>query len=77
MLLDLRGFRGEVDRVARTWEPGAFDLAGEDFRLTAPVEVSAELHKDAQKVRLVGRLKTKPESWRDYFFDDIHGAAGS
>jgi NitT/TauT family transport system substrate-binding protein len=25
----------------------------------------------------VGRLKTKPESWRDYFFDDIHGAAGS
>ena len=61
MLLDLRGFRGEVDRVARTWEPGAFELNGEEFRLTAPVEFSAELHKDAQKVRLVGRLKTKLE----------------
>jgi uncharacterized protein len=61
MLLDLRGFRGEVDRVARTWEPGAFELEGEDFRLIAPVELSAELRKDAQKARLVGRLKTTLE----------------
>jgi hypothetical protein len=25
----------------------------------------------------VGRLKTEPRSWRDYFFEDIHGEAGS
>jgi NitT/TauT family transport system substrate-binding protein len=34
-------------------------------------------HKMADFMYRVGRLKTKPESWRDYFFDDIHGAAGS
>ena len=34
-------------------------------------------HKMADFMHRVGRLKTKPESWRDYFFQDIHGEAGS
>jgi NitT/TauT family transport system substrate-binding protein len=25
----------------------------------------------------VGSIKTKPESWKDYFFPEIHGQAGS
>jgi DUF177 domain-containing protein len=58
MLLDLRGFRGEVDRIARTYDAAAFNLEGEDFRLKGPVEFTAELKKDTQKVRLVGRLRT-------------------
>lgn len=58
MLLDLRGFRGEVDRVVRTYEPARFDLEGEDFRLKAPVELAAEIRKDTQKIRLVGKIRT-------------------
>lgn len=58
MLLDLRGFRGEVDRVDRTYQPAAFDVKGEDFRLQAPVRLTVEVRKDAQKVRLVGGVRT-------------------
>jgi uncharacterized protein len=61
MLLDLRGFRGEVERVERTLGREAFKVEGEDFRVIAPVELSAEIRKDARKVRLVGRLKTTLE----------------
>jgi NitT/TauT family transport system substrate-binding protein len=25
----------------------------------------------------VGRLKTKPQSWKDYFFPEAHGMKGS
>ena len=61
MLLDLRGFRGEVDRIARTYDAARFRLEGEDFRIKGPVEFTAELKKDAQKVRLVGRLRATLE----------------
>ncbi len=61
MLLDLRGFRGEADRITRTYEPAAFALKGEEFRLVAPVEFTAEVRKDAQKARLVGRIRTTLE----------------
>jgi uncharacterized protein len=62
MLLDLRGFRGEADRISKTWDPAAFSLQGEDFRIKAPVELSADVRKDAQKVRLVGRVRTTLET---------------
>lgn len=62
MLLDLRGFRGGVDKIARTYAPGRFSVEGEEFRVQAPVELSAEVRKDAQKVRLVGRVRTTLEA---------------
>ena len=62
MLLDLRGFRSGVDQVSRTFAPSAFDLTGEEFRVAAPVVLAAEVRKDAQKVRLVGRVKTTLET---------------
>ena len=62
MLLDLRGFRGEIDEVARVYPPEAFSLANEDFRVLAPVEFRAHVSKDAQKVRLTGRLRTTLET---------------
>ena len=62
MLLDLRGFRGEADRISRTYDPKAFALEGEDFRIKTPVDFSAEVRKDAQKVRLVGRMRTTLET---------------
>ena len=62
MLLDLRGFRSGTDEVVRQFAPGAFELAGEDFRIVAPVQLTARLTKDNEKVRLVGRLQTMLEA---------------
>jgi len=62
MLLDLRGFRSGTDEVARQFPPTAFELAGEDFRIVAPVQLTAQLTKDNEKIRLVGRLQTTLET---------------
>ena len=56
MLLDLSRFRGDVDHLDRRYEPEAFQLAGEEFRLIAPAHLVADLRRDARKVRLEGRL---------------------
>jgi DUF177 domain-containing protein len=58
MLLDLSRFRGDVDRIDRRFEPGAFSLKDEEFRLIAPVDLHVEVRKDAKKVRLVGHVRT-------------------
>ncbi len=62
MLLDLRGFRGGVDQVARVYPPDAFRLDKEEFRIVAPVELTAQVSKDSQKVRLTGRVRTTLET---------------
>ena len=62
MLLDLRGFRGGTEDVVRQFPPDAFDLKGEDFRIVAPVQLTARVTKDSEKVRLVGRLQTTLET---------------
>jgi len=62
MLLDLRGFRGGTEEVARQYTPEAFTLTGEDFRIVAPVRLTARVSKDAQKVRLAGRVQTTLET---------------
>ncbi len=56
MLYDLSRFRGETDRIDRRFEPGAFALTDEEFRIVGPVVLAADLRKDARKVRLVGRV---------------------
>ncbi len=61
MLLDLSRLRSGVETLTRRYEPSTFDLAHEDFRLAAPVELTGEVRKDAQKVRLVGHLTTTLE----------------
>jgi uncharacterized protein len=60
MLLDLSRLRSGVERVQRRFAPGDFP-ATDDFRVIAPVELEAEVRKDAQKVRLVGRVETTLE----------------
>ncbi len=62
MLLDLHGFRGGTDEIARQYQPEAFTLVGEDFRIVAPVRLTARVTKDAEKVRLVGRVQTTIET---------------
>ena len=61
MLYDLSRFRGETDRIDRQFEPGAFALEDEEFRIVAPVVFGADLRKDARNVRLVGRVGTTLE----------------
>ena len=61
MLLDLSRFRAGAEHLERRYEPSAFAGHGEDFRVTAPVELVADVRKDAQKVRLVGRVTTTLE----------------
>ena len=62
MILDLGRFRSASQRIDRVFEPAAFEPAGEDFRVSAPVEFKAEVQKDGRKFRLVGRLKTTLET---------------
>jgi uncharacterized protein len=61
MLIDLSRFRGGLEHLERTYDPAAFAKDADAFRVVAPVEVSADLRKDAQKVRLVGRVTTTLE----------------
>lgn len=61
-MLDLRGFHGGTDEIDRTFQPGSFKLEGEEFRVVAPAHLKATVTKDAQKVRLVGRLQTTLEA---------------
>ena len=53
MLLDVSRLRGDAERIDREFAPGAFDWKDEGFRLVAPVHLTADVRKDAQKVRLV------------------------
>src|ERR1043165_1279074 len=62
MLLDLRGLRGGTEDVVRQFAPETFALKGEDFRVVGPVQLTARLTKDQEKIRLVGRLKATLET---------------
>ena len=60
MFLDLTQIRQPETHVARDYPTGAF--TGDDgFRVIAPVTLAAELHKDDDRFRLVGRLTTRLE----------------
>ena len=61
MKLDLRQIRADTEHLARRFDPSAFDLQEEEFTITAPVELDADVRKDANKARLVGRVKTTLE----------------
>jgi uncharacterized protein len=58
MLLDLSRLRTGVERLTRRFQPGDFGPSEEEFRLVRPVDLEVEVHKDANKVRLKGRVAT-------------------
>lgn len=61
MLLDLRAFRGGTEDIVRQFPAEAFPRAEGDFRVVAPVDLAIRVTKDAQKVRVTGRLTTTLE----------------
>ena len=61
MLLDLSRFRTASENIERRIDPGAFAADTSDFRVVGPVDFAADVRKDHEKVRLVGRVKTTLE----------------
>ena len=61
MKLDLTRYRQPVSHFARTFQPG--EVASEDgtYHIVAPVELEFDIHKDKDKFRLVGRVRTQLE----------------
>ena len=61
MLLDLSRFRAGDEHLDRRLEPSGFSRPEDDFRVVAPIELTGDVRKDGQKVRLVGRVKATLE----------------
>jgi uncharacterized protein len=61
MLLDLSRFQKPSDHLERTYEPAAFNLEDDEFRLLAAVHLAADIEKDGRKFRLAGRVQTTLE----------------
>jgi uncharacterized protein len=61
MKLDLTRYRQPVSHFVRTFQPG--EVASEDgtYHIVAPVELEFDIHKDKDKFRLVGRVRTDLE----------------
>ena len=60
LLIDVSKLREPHRHVERTDEPSAFG-ADEIFRIVSPVELAFDLHKDQEKVRIAGTVKTALE----------------
>jgi uncharacterized protein len=61
MLLDLSRIRGGVEHVERRLEPSSLTAKDEAFRMTSPVALVVDVHKDGRKVRLTGRVTSTLE----------------
>jgi uncharacterized protein len=57
MLYDLSRLRTGSDRLVRRFEPAELPVE-EEFRVVAPVDLDVQVHKDANKVRVTGRVAT-------------------
>jgi uncharacterized protein len=61
MQLDLSKIRQPQQRFDRTFNPVDVSMADDAYRIVAPVELGFDIHKDKDKFRLVGRVKTTLE----------------
>jgi len=61
MELDLTRYRQPVSHFARTFQP--LEVGGEvdAYEIVAPAELEFDIHKDKDKFRLVGRVRTELE----------------
>lgn len=60
MVLDVASIREAYRRIDRTDAPAAF-AADDAYRIVAPVELRASLHKNRERVRLDGTVRTTLE----------------
>ena len=61
MKLDLTGYRQPVSHFARTFGPGEVASDADAYQIVAPVELEFDIHKDKDKFRLEGHLRTELE----------------
>jgi uncharacterized protein len=61
MQLDLAKYRKPLSRFERTFKPEDIGGQGEAYRITAPVHLAFDIHKDKEKFRLVGTVRTELE----------------
>ena len=58
MLLDLTRYRRPLEGFSRTFQPDEVGAADDAYRVVAPVDLVFEVHKDKDKFRLVGTVKS-------------------
>ena len=61
MKLDLTRYRQPVSHFARTFQPEEVGGETDTYRVVAPVELEFDIHKDKDKFRLVGHVRTELE----------------
>ena len=61
MKLDLTRYRQPISHFARTFQPDEVGGEAETYQIVAPVELEFDIHKDKDKFRLVGHLRTELE----------------
>jgi DUF177 domain-containing protein len=61
MLLDLTRYRRPLESFSRTFQPQEVGEQDDAYRVVAPVDVAFDVHKDKDKFRLVGSVKTELE----------------
>ena len=61
MKLDLTRYRQPLTPFARTFQPEEVDADLDTYRVASPVELAFDIHKDKDKFRLVGRVRTELE----------------
>ena len=61
MQLDLTRYRHPLDHFARTFQPADAGDESDAYSIVAPAELEFDIHKDRDKFRLVGRVRTELE----------------
>ena len=61
MRLELSQIRLPETPIAKVFEPADLPGEGEEYRVIAPVDLRLTVHKDADRFRLVGTVKTQLE----------------
>lgn len=58
LLLNLARIRTAEERFDQVYAPGSVAAEGDTFRVTAPVTLGFDVHKDQNRFRLAGRVQT-------------------
>jgi uncharacterized protein len=61
MLLDLTRYRRPVESFSRTFQPSEVGERDDAYAVVVPVELAFDVHKDKDRFRLVGTVKTELE----------------
>src|SRR5262245_32078371 len=61
MQLELTRYRQPLNHFVRTFQPEEVAQAGDSYRIVAPVGLEFDIHKDKDKFRLEGTVRTELE----------------